>query len=105
MMMGTIVVVVVWGVDDDDDCDDDDNDNDDDDDDDDVRAAGELINCVGMCERILMTQVPKSYSRHTSRFLSIYSLTLPLVLVQQLGVFTPPVVSEPKYAARNKVSG
>ena len=36
--------------------------------------------------------MPSSYSRHTSRFLSIYCFTLPFVLVQQLELATAPVV-------------
>jgi len=42
-----------------------------------------------MAERILLTPVPASYSRHTSRFLSLYTLTLPFVLVHELEYFTP----------------
>jgi putative membrane protein len=45
-----------------------------------------------MAERILLTPVPASYSRHTSRFLSLYTLTLPFVLVHQLEIFTAPVL-------------
>jgi predicted membrane chloride channel (bestrophin family) len=36
---------------------------------------------VTACERIVRSNVPASYSRHTSRFLSIWCFTLPLVLV------------------------
>lgn len=57
------------------------------------QLVGELVNCLGMAERILLTPVPASYSRHTSRFLSLYMLTLPFVLVQQLGVFTVPAIA------------
>ena len=56
------------------------------------QLVGELINCLGMAERILLTPVPASYSRHTSRFLSLYCLTLPLVLVPQLEFYTIPVM-------------
>ena len=34
------------------------------------------------CERVLGTPVPLSYSRHTSRFLTLWAATLPLVLVR-----------------------
>lgn len=57
------------------------------------QQIGELINYVGMCERILLTPVPLSYSRHTSRFLSLYCLTLPVVLVPQLQFFTAPTIA------------
>ena len=36
----------------------------------------ELMSCVGGAERIVRTTVPSSYSRHTSRFLSIWCFTL-----------------------------
>eukprot|EP00188_Purpureofilum_apyrenoidigerum_P005268 Plantae.Rhodophyta-Purpureofilum_apyrenoidigerum.ctg6715.p1 GENE.Plantae.Rhodophyta-Purpureofilum_apyrenoidigerum.ctg6715~~Plantae.Rhodophyta-Purpureofilum_apyrenoidigerum.ctg6715.p1 ORF type:complete len:368 (+),score=35.41 Plantae.Rhodophyta-Purpureofilum_apyrenoidigerum.ctg6715:147-1250(+) len=42
-----------------------------------------LIDVLGACERIIKTPVPLSYSRHTSRFLSIYAFTLPFILVEQ----------------------
>lgn len=57
------------------------------------QQIGDLINYVGMCERILLTPVPVSYSRHTSRFLSLYCLTLPVVLVPQLQFFTAPTIA------------
>lgn len=51
-----------------------------------------LIDCLGMCERILGTPVPRSYSRHTSRFLTLYLATLPVVLVTHLEYWTAFVV-------------
>ncbi len=39
---------------------------------------------MGACERIVKSSVPTSYSRHTSRFLSMWCFTLPLVLVHSL---------------------
>mmetsp|Transcript_4252 Transcript_4252/g.12799 ORF Transcript_4252/g.12799 Transcript_4252/m.12799 type:complete len:371 (-) Transcript_4252:111-1223(-) len=42
-----------------------------------------LIDVLGACERIIKTPVPLSYSRHTSRFLSVYGFTLPFILIQQ----------------------
>lgn len=44
-----------------------------------------LLDVIGSCERIVKTPVPLSYSRHTSRFLSIYGFTLPFILVEQEG--------------------
>uniref|UniRef100_A0A7S4PQ23 Uncharacterized protein n=1 Tax=Guillardia theta TaxID=55529 RepID=A0A7S4PQ23_GUITH len=44
----------------------------------------EFSNVMGACERIVKSSVPTSYSRHTSRFLSIWCFTLPLVLVHSL---------------------
>lgn len=49
------------------------------------REIAELSSTVGAAERIVRTTVPSSYSRHTSRFLTVWCFTLPLVLVQPLG--------------------
>nr|AFA52595.1 hypothetical protein [Vaucheria litorea] len=51
-----------------------------------------LSDCVGLCERILNTPVPRSYSRHTSRLLTVFLLTLPIVLVPHTEFGTPLVV-------------
>ena len=52
-----------------------------------------ISNCYGASERIVRSNVPASYSRHTSRFLSIWCFTLPLVLVSSLQWVTVPVVA------------
>ncbi|KAA8493716.1 UPF0187 protein [Porphyridium purpureum] len=46
------------------------------------RGINDLIDYMGMCERIVKTPVPLSYSRHTSRFLSLWCLTLPVIFVK-----------------------
>jgi len=51
-----------------------------------------LSNCYGACERIVRSNVPVSYSRHTSRFLSVWCFTLPFVLVNALGWMMIPTV-------------
>ncbi|CAN0169188.1 unnamed protein product, partial [Phaeothamnion confervicola] len=56
------------------------------------RQISSLVDYLGMCERILGTPVPRSYSRHTSRFLTFYCLTLPVVLVPHTELFTAPIV-------------
>ena len=48
---------------------------------------------LGCCERIVKQPVPLSYSRHTSRFLSLYMLTLPFSLFASLGWLTIPVLT------------
>lgn len=48
---------------------------------------------VADMERIVRTPVPMSYSRHTSRFLSLFFFTFPLVLLPSLGASTIPVTS------------
>jgi predicted membrane chloride channel (bestrophin family) len=48
---------------------------------------------IGACERLVQTPVPLTYARHTSRFLSIWCLTLPLALVGDFGFYTVPVMA------------
>ena len=48
---------------------------------------------ISSCERIVKTSVPLAYSKHTSRFLSVFLFSLPLVLVESLGWRTIPVVA------------
>lgn len=54
-----------------------------------------ISNCYGACERIVRSNVPASYSRHLSRFLSVWCFTLPIVLVNSLQWMMIPVVSSP----------
>ena len=42
-----------------------------------------LLTLLSKAERIKATPVPLSYSRHTSRFFSVYAFTLPLALVAE----------------------
>jgi len=53
------------------------------------KCLGTLCDVMGACERIAKTPIPKSYSRHTSRFLTVFCTTLPFVLVTKLGLLTP----------------
>ena len=57
------------------------------------RRVGNLVDALGACESLLTTPVPLSYSRHTSRFLTIWCATLPVVLVDTLGFITIPAVA------------
>ena len=57
------------------------------------HAVGSLASYLKACERILNSPVPWSYSRHTSRFLTIYTATLPLAVVSTLGWLTVPVMT------------
>jgi len=47
------------------------------------KYIGDFIDILGACERIILTPVPLSYSRHTSRFLSLWCVTLPIFLVEK----------------------
>jgi len=53
---------------------------------------GQILFLIGACERIVTTPIPMTYSRHTTRLLAIFILTLPLVLVQDLGFLMVPVM-------------
>lgn len=46
-----------------------------------------LVDYLGMCERIVLTPIPLNYSRHTSRFLSLWTASLTVVLVELQGPF------------------
>ena len=54
-----------------------------------VNKLSSLIDILGACERILLTPVPLSYSRHTSRFLTLYVFSLPFVMAPTLHLLTP----------------
>jgi predicted membrane chloride channel (bestrophin family) len=58
-----------------------------------IESLNYLSNSLAICERILKQPVPLSYSRHTSRFLSLYLLALPFNLVTSLGWLTVPIIS------------
>jgi predicted membrane chloride channel (bestrophin family) len=45
------------------------------------------------CERIVKQPIPLAYTRHTSRFLSFYLLSLPFTLIPHLGWLTVPIMS------------
>eukprot|EP00322_Chrysochromulina_rotalis_P010727 CAMPEP_0115854202 /NCGR_PEP_ID=MMETSP0287-20121206/13903_1 /TAXON_ID=412157 /ORGANISM="Chrysochromulina rotalis, Strain UIO044" /LENGTH=244 /DNA_ID=CAMNT_0003308313 /DNA_START=459 /DNA_END=1193 /DNA_ORIENTATION=- len=55
-------------------------------------AVDELVAAVGACERIIKVPMPLCYTRHTSRFLTVWTSTLPFVLVAPLGLATVPVM-------------
>jgi len=58
-----------------------------------IEKVNALASAIGACERLVQTPVPLSYARHTSRFLSLWCLTLPLVLAPKLQLFTPGVMA------------
>lgn len=57
-----------------------------------VNKLSSLIDILGACERILLTPVPPSYSRHTSRFISLYMFSLPFVLAPSIHLYTPFII-------------
>lgn len=48
----------------------------------------DIVNSQGGCERLKSTPIPTAYRFFTHRFTRFFILTLPLGLVEQLGVFT-----------------
>ena len=50
----------------------------------------ELDCVIGGCERILKTPIPTSYTRHTSRFLSMWTFSVPFILWESCGIYTIP---------------
>lgn len=50
-----------------------------------LSCARGLNSVLGACERIVQTPIPLHYSRHTSRFLTLYCTTLPIVITPSLG--------------------
>ncbi|EKX47030.1 hypothetical protein GUITHDRAFT_52696, partial [Guillardia theta CCMP2712] len=57
------------------------------------NMVSRLIATIANAERIVKTAVPLSYSRHTSRFLSVWCFTLPLVLVHSMKILMIPAVA------------
>ncbi len=51
-----------------------------------------LVDCLGICERILKTPMPIAYAIHLKQLILLYCLSLPFQTVENLGWWTPPVV-------------
>jgi len=62
------------------------------------ECLSQMLYQVGTCERIVKTAIPLSYSRHTNRFMMIFCLTLPLVMVTELRWATIPAAFIVSYA-------
>ena len=58
-----------------------------------IAAVNQLSSYVGACERLLQTPVPLNYARHTSRFLTLWCFTLPISLVDTMGLLVVPVTA------------
>ena len=57
-----------------------------------LKIVSQLSDCIGACERIVLTPVPLHYARHTSRLATIFVCTLPLVLAKELGLILVPTM-------------
>jgi predicted membrane chloride channel (bestrophin family) len=58
-----------------------------------MKHIDDLSATIGSCERIVQTPVPLTYARHTSRFLSLFCLSMPIALVGELHAYIIPFVS------------
>ena len=58
-----------------------------------LGIVAHLSDCIGACERIVLTPVPLHYARHTSRLASIFVGTLPFVLAPHLGLGLAPTMA------------
>mmetsp|Transcript_15920 Transcript_15920/g.60660 ORF Transcript_15920/g.60660 Transcript_15920/m.60660 type:complete len:449 (-) Transcript_15920:480-1826(-) len=58
-----------------------------------LNKLHQMSHRVGSAERLVQTPVPLMYARHTSRFLTIWCLTLPFVLVGELRFWTVPLMA------------
>ena len=58
-----------------------------------LDIVDKLGSYVGSCERLVQTPVPLNYARHTSRFLTLWCLTLPISLVETMGLLVVPVTA------------
>eukprot|EP01038_Epipyxis_sp_PR26KG_P007877 gene7877-10693_t len=52
-----------------------------------------ISGAITNCERIVKQPVPLAYTRHTSRFLSLYLFSLPFALIKDLNWWSVPVMS------------
>eukprot|EP00746_Dinoflagellata_sp_MGD_P077167 gnl/MRDRNA2_/MRDRNA2_30995_c0_seq1.p1 gnl/MRDRNA2_/MRDRNA2_30995_c0~~gnl/MRDRNA2_/MRDRNA2_30995_c0_seq1.p1 ORF type:complete len:586 (-),score=72.36 gnl/MRDRNA2_/MRDRNA2_30995_c0_seq1:340-2097(-) len=58
-----------------------------------LKYVDKMTRSIGECERLVQTPVPLNYARHTSRFLSLWCLTLPLALVGDAGATIIPIMT------------
>jgi putative membrane protein len=58
-----------------------------------IQLLHQMLDVVGICERILTTPIPLAYSIHLKQLLLIYCLSLPFQMVGQLEWMTAPIVS------------
>jgi putative membrane protein len=58
-----------------------------------IQLLNQIVDVVGVCERILRTPIPLAYSIHLKQLLMIYCLSLPFQMVEQLQWITAPIVA------------
>lgn len=58
-----------------------------------IQLLNQMIDVVGICERILKTPIPLAYSIHLKQLLMLYCLSLPFQMVAELEWMTAPIVA------------
>ncbi|ELS33018.1 MULTISPECIES: bestrophin family protein [Pseudanabaena] len=58
-----------------------------------IQLLHQMVDVVGICERILRTPIPLAYAIHLKQLLMIYCLSLPFQMVDQLEWMTAPIVA------------
>mmetsp|Transcript_13082 Transcript_13082/g.21357 ORF Transcript_13082/g.21357 Transcript_13082/m.21357 type:complete len:481 (-) Transcript_13082:288-1730(-) len=58
-----------------------------------VGVARDIGGTLASCERIVQTPIPLNYARHTSRFLTLWIMLLPVTMVGDLGWLALPVTA------------
>ncbi|GAA6008649.1 hypothetical protein JCM11491_003382 [Sporobolomyces phaffii] len=58
-----------------------------------VQAVNTLVECFTTCERLVTVEIPNVYTIHLKQVVTIYLLTLPPVLVEQMGFTMIPFCS------------
>lgn len=56
------------------------------------RSRQALLDCIGSCERIASTPLPRVYVLKIRRFIAMYLFAVPLALVDKVGLATPLLV-------------
>ncbi|MDX1976760.1 MAG: bestrophin family ion channel [Pseudanabaenaceae cyanobacterium bins.68] len=57
-----------------------------------VQMICQMVDALGVCERIQKTPIPLAYAIHLRQLLMLYCLALPFQMVEQLDIFTPVIV-------------
>ncbi len=53
------------------------------------QTLSELSNVLGACERIKNTPLPRQYDYYPELFIKVYCVTLPFIIVDEVGILTP----------------
>jgi Predicted membrane protein len=57
------------------------------------RVVADMVDSLGICERIQRTPIPLAYAIHLKQLLLIYCLSLPFQIVAKMGWYTAPLTA------------